>query len=678
MKNKYKKTDSPIYDLRLFYGILENDKSLNSFLKWIQKIPLFSVWLFNYRWEADPLLLSLDEHNIRANRLSKVIVMIHEINSKINTGIDVVYTQGHGDKKSNIREFGFQPIVGLDGSEAPGVCPLDTKFLQYVYDMYKIYAKTGADQIWPDDDIRIKWHGQNSVYCFCPLHLNKISNITGKKWSIEELNRTLLDPKEKEIINIWRKINIDSIVNIQEQIEKAVHEVNKNIKIGLMPCNANEGRDIDKELAALKGIGPDPIIRPGAFYYQDDDLRGAIKKRIRIRSDKPFEFTNFEETYELENLPYWPSLKSIQAARLEMDMAILDGSDRISFDLFGDWENIYKSNKKANKYEKLLNNRNNFLLSLKESILDKSKLGVNVLRNKDYEKNNGFKKISESLSRIGVPTVSYLNSISPTVMTDQVCEEIDDSKLLEILDKGAIFEKDSFQSLIRRKIIDKKDINILDKIIDRTNIGYEQYTDNYMNGKYRREKLISCIFCLLPQYVIEIKNKEKFSILSEWVDTEGNALGPSLIIYNNKIPSLIFPFNFSENIDNQWEYLDFSNINLLSEEKIHQIGCFLSMLPNYKGVMVKDFNKFPILYKNSNVIILGIVNFSLDESHGIDIWLSNIIGSPKTRVEFLNEFGNWVTVDYKLQKEVDFLSGFSLLIKKNLKPMSTEVFRWHI
>ena len=679
MNDSFLQDKMGIYDYRILLYHYESDKKLSILLKWLKQVPVYSVWFFNASFDGDPGMLTLEEHKKRASHLSEIIQKINKIN--VIPAIDIVSTIGHLHIKNNIRkEFGFQTVVDSAGIESSNrVCMLDKKYLEYVFKMYQYYANTGARHIWPDDDIRIimplELRADAFNYCFCPLHLRKISDKTGKKWERENLLKVLSNPDEKEIHNAYFEISSNSVINLQKQIEKAVHGVDKNIRIGLMTCGANIGRDIDKELLALKGTGADPLIRLGGLYWQDDDLMGALKKIIRIRSDKPFEFVDLESSYELESYPLWPSLKSFGAIKLEMDLAILNGMDRIALLLFNENEEPIDKN---GYYEKLLNESHDFHFSLKKAIADKKSLGVNIIRDRDYIFNSGFKNWSEILARSGIPTVSSLEINSPTVICDRVYQKIDDKRISVILEDGAIIEKDGLNNLIERKFFDSKDIEILNEIIDFSDIAYEKYTDNPFNGQVVNKR--QTCYQTPKSFVIRIKNNKKFSVLSEWVDKKRNIIAPALILYNSKIPSLIFPYNISKGpaVSPRDFYLKPANAALLSEEMTYLLGRFLSSITGYDGIWVRNLNNFPVIYKGDNEVVIGIANFSLDQVENYSIWLSDNTGNPKEIIEMLDRSGKWIKVDFKLKKEEELYSGYNLTIYNKYTPMTVSVFKWKI
>ncbi len=654
MNEKFKNNNA-LYDHRIFYPTLANDNKLKGILKWLSGVPAYSLMMHNGSFDADPAILSLEEHRRRAERLSKIVPKVSELG--IIPAINVLQTMGHGNKKSLIKEkFGFQPIVGSDGVEVEGaVCALDENFLGYVYQMYRIYAQTGALHIWADDDVRITHHGEGSEFgCFCPIHMQKISDATSQNWEREKIVKSLSNLKNRELWEKWYKINSEAIVNLFKQVEKAVHGVNPNIRIGMMICGHNSTRDVNEEIRTPRGNGAALLLRPGGGYWDDGSLLGALRKRILIRSEMPMHETEFNTSYELENHPYWPSLKSIKAMELEMDLNFAEGIDRIALNIF---DNVGGPIDEQGNYKKLLCSKHRFHTEIKKCIEGKKGVGIYIFRSMDSQLNIGFHQLFENFARGGMP-ISDLET-SPAVLYGRICETLDNSKLISTLNKGAIIDGTALKVLIKRKILDKDDINILGEI-DSRDIGFERFTDNSINGEYKGEP--QQVWGISNPVKVEIRSEKKYSVLSEWIGVNGNIISPALIMYNSLNPCLIFPYNIS-------------GISFLTKRRSYQIGCFLGKIPEYEGVWVKKLNCYPILWKGDKEIVLAIANFSLDPVKNLTIWLSPKLGKPKDKVQILEDSGEWERTEFLFKKTSTMNTGICLEIKASVKPMAITLFK---
>ena len=82
-------------------------------------------------------------------------------------------------------------MVGHDGGTCHGsICMRADGFYEYMCRKYEIYADTGADLIWVDDDLRMAWHTVHYP-CFCHTCVSEFSKLCGKNIQGKHLLRLL-------------------------------------------------------------------------------------------------------------------------------------------------------------------------------------------------------------------------------------------------------------------------------------------------------------------------------------------------------------------------------------------------------------------------------------------------------------------------------------------------------
>jgi len=677
----------PVYDFRLWYSRVSTDKALDEALRWMEGVPIHSCVLFNADFNFDPPFMSLETHQKRADRLTQVVRRL--LKADYLPAINVLHTTGHGNKKMDLRgEFGFQPVVGADGQEVGGaVCTMDPVLHDHVAKLYRIYAQTGARHIWVDDDLRISHKMQKSDYCFCPLHLRELSARTSRAWDLPSLLDALRRESE-DVYREWNAVSADATASILARIEAAVHGVDPGIRIGLMTCGCSTSRSLDAELAALRGAGSEPLLRPGGGYWWDENILGALRKRMQIRSEQPFSEGACESSYEMENYPYWPSLKSHSAIRVELDLNILDGTDRIMLNIFDAVGPLDPEGRLKN----LLRGRHGFLSALRKSLQGTHAVGVGVARSTDYARNKEFGKWSEGLARLGVPTVSGTDAV-PAVLCGRSCDSLDDAAIAAILRNGAILDWGAVSACARRKLPGFADLEITSRAVNLRDIAYERHTDSRFNGplagRVSEQKLDAPlvwnylrtlesslgsgddrqVFYATADGVktLALKHRAngKLAILSEWVDKNGRSLSPSLMLYAGDPPSLVFPFDVGESA-------------FLNGAKAFQISSFLSQVEGYEGVWVKEVNSSPVVYRAPGSVIIGIARFSLDPVDEPRVWLSSRLGTPKGGVLVLTNDGQWEPCGHEFGRDDVLGSGGCMVLKKRIEPMSVSVFQWAI
>ena len=193
----------------------------------------------------------------------------------IDTAFWMGHTIGHAGEFTVGHKPAFQELVGESGKTASGCyCPMDKKFKKYICDILASMAKSGVELILLDDDFRINSHPPNLITgCFCELHLNAFREKTGIVLSREEIIQQALCGEPGDMRRSWLEINEQTLLDFAEEIEQAVHAVNKDTRIGLATATtlwSNEGVDMRELLERLAG-NTKPFLRLiGAPYWSKD------------------------------------------------------------------------------------------------------------------------------------------------------------------------------------------------------------------------------------------------------------------------------------------------------------------------------------------------------------------------------------------------------------------------
>ncbi len=181
-------------------------------------------------------------------------------------------------------------MKSLKGQDYPAnMCPLDEDFLAFAEDYAVEMAKSGADIIMYDDDLRYGFLG-DAPACVCENHLKKISELLGEEVSAEKIRENVYLGGKNKYRDAYLKANGDAFRSFARRMRKAVDSVDKNIRMGACAC--------------LNSWDIDGVSAP--------ELSG-----IFAGETKPF--------YRLIGAPYWGALKawgnslqdSIELSRME-------------------------------------------------------------------------------------------------------------------------------------------------------------------------------------------------------------------------------------------------------------------------------------------------------------------------------------------------------------------------
>lgn len=169
----------------------------------------------------------------------------------------------------------YRKIMGIKGGETFAFCPLDKDFAEDLYSQCAEIAKTGVKAIMFEDDFTLTggklW--VKSPGCCCDAHMEKLCEMLGENISREELEKYLTDGKKNKYRDAFKKLGEITLKNLAAGIEKAVHAVNSEIRLGLCANSASfhlEGADFIELEKVLAGDAK-PFVRLTAAPYWKDN-----------------------------------------------------------------------------------------------------------------------------------------------------------------------------------------------------------------------------------------------------------------------------------------------------------------------------------------------------------------------------------------------------------------------
>lgn len=169
----------------------------------------------------------------------------------------------------------YRKIMGVKGEETFAFCPLDENFATDLYEQCAEIASTGVELIMIEDDFTLTggklW--SESPGCCCEVHMQKLKEILGEEVERETLRDYLCTGKRNKYRDAYQKLGGETLLGLAKGIEKAVHNVNPKVRLGLCANSASyhlEGVDFMELESALAG-DTEPFVRlTGAPYWKDN------------------------------------------------------------------------------------------------------------------------------------------------------------------------------------------------------------------------------------------------------------------------------------------------------------------------------------------------------------------------------------------------------------------------
>lgn len=200
-------------------------------------------------------------------------------------GINNLCTLGHNDESAELAAEveGATFFTAGNGKIARCVhCPNDPVWRErYVKPLYEALARTGADFIWLDDDIRMEqW--RLGTGCFCPVCLAKIAAYFGMKTvpTVADLSAFFADPAEgmsrRRRFLAWKRESLGGFVRY---VTEVVRSVAPQTVIGIMDHPNYDAAPFAEKFRGAGGPAHPVYWRPGGGLYRDqhpDDLLNKL------------------------------------------------------------------------------------------------------------------------------------------------------------------------------------------------------------------------------------------------------------------------------------------------------------------------------------------------------------------------------------------------------------------
>lgn len=272
---------------------------------------------------------SLDAIKKVADKIKSEISAIKALGVK-SVGINILNTVGQNDDGWDFVELSpYQTMVGHDGTKTFGSnCMRAEGFRDYMCKKYELYADTGADFLWVDDDMRISWHGA-LLPCFCEVCVSKFSELVGRKFDRESLVKAL--DADGSLRLAWLRYNADEMCEHVRACADAARKVNPNIRLGLMTVgldthlyNLNNFEDM------MRALGAD-MLRPGGGYWTADVPADYFSKCLSVAYQIDLTPSGKDIQYESETIPHLES-KPKKIHHMEMCAALMSGCNGIAVD----------------------------------------------------------------------------------------------------------------------------------------------------------------------------------------------------------------------------------------------------------------------------------------------------------------------------------------------------------
>jgi len=336
-------------------------------------------------------------------------------------GINLLCTIGHLNEGWNVLPRApFRYQINKDGEESKGqLCFSGEDYLDYVSKRYALYANTGADFIWMDDDIRLEGHG-----CFCERCLAIFNERNQSELSREEAVELI--ERDPEARALWHAVKSEDMLRLIRTIRESVHAVDPRVEVGFMSIDGNCKREWIEESRA-------EMCRPGGGFYDERTPLDILTKYFRVQnqiSRYPDRVTDIQ--YEYEAFNYQTLNRSLRFSELEIVLMLMAGCTGALYnnDIFYD--------------------RQGFVDLLAEST---PKWMALTSRNRGCRPTGVYctnHRRAKMLCELGIPVTAYFENASVSALLGTDWNALSDDGITRILQKGVFTDGLGVEILTQR------------------------------------------------------------------------------------------------------------------------------------------------------------------------------------------------------------------------------------
>lgn len=483
----------------------------------------------------------LDFHRCEAEKIRPFLQKVKSMG--IKTGINVMTTIGFFPEANDASMEQAKAYYNLDGSKNSGrLCPCDKTNIEYIRELYHIYAQLSPEIIYSDDDI-------SSLGCACDSCIERFASLNPEIFKDKNADRkTLNDLINSSDTNIrqnvreaWIKYNSLRIGEIYENIEKAVHEINPNIVLGAMShMSGSDGLDSDRWAKKLSTpAAPEIHWRPGGGVYTDYSLPEMYDKANRISAQIRYlpDYAAKVES-EMENFPYQSLRKSPSFTAFEAFIYQASGCTGTAFNVLCKEEEIgieherfFKMAEEAREYGTLLT----------EVFGRKPLCGAGFWWDKSSAsfaadaKWDMWKSVPSAVDihQIGIPYACEPKYMPVFFFDANTALQIPESELEKCLSKGIMLSADALDILNKRGFGEYTGFKTTGVFTSDT---LEQELEHPLNmpGMHRRNPRQAFGWSIKEAYTIE-KTNEHAEYMAQHRDLYENIRGMSAGIFENKL-----------------------------------------------------------------------------------------------------------------------------------------------
>ncbi|MHB8864524.1 MAG: hypothetical protein ACYC6N_19135 [Pirellulaceae bacterium] len=500
--------------------------------------------------------LPLDEMERRCKILARRVTQAKALG--YCAGINVLATMGHHNENlPNSLSGDYTRVTDIEGNVSLGsFCPNDSRFGQYVRDIYRFVARANPDYIWVDDDVRLAGHMPIGETCFCDHCLAIFAKEVGVEHTRASLKAGLVaDPPAVRIAlrKAWLAHNRATIERLLTLIERTVHEQRPDLPLGFMSGERfYEGYDFDNWARALAGPQGVPVYwRPGGGFYEDTLTAGLAGKSHEIGrqvSLLPCEVVSIQS--EIENFPYHRLKKSAHITVLEAASHMAAGCTGAAFNV------LSGNNEPLDEFEPLVATIHDARALFDLAARHQGRVhpvGVFATWSKDSWASSDLGTIGQAPAvwEIGLPAAYNPQGATVTLLSAANVAAMSDEQIHQVLSKAVYTDAETLEALNQRGFGELTGMTVGNVLREDC---IEELTEHPLNHPFAgRQRDCRQSFYHVPGHLLRLGNSHA-QALARLVDYAGlEKAATSMAVFENSKGGRIavcgyYPWSFLHNL----------------------------------------------------------------------------------------------------------------------------------
>ncbi len=274
--------------------------------------------------------------------------------SGVKAGILLQSLIGHGWPGAPVSPEPWQHTVNIAGETTLRMCPLDPGFREYVRQTVRMLARERPYAFLVDDDIRLI----NGVHleCFCPRHLTRFNELSGKNFSADELREAVRNARPGDpLLACFEMVRRRSLLEFADLIRGAIDAVDPSIPCGF--CTASWESPIAGAFAKRLAGGNRPYLRINNALYLERSAKDFPEKMSYTQMLRKFHEEIPDLLDEADTFPQYRYSKSALSMHAHITGAILNGLNGAKLWLTN---TRWHDPETAREYEQILARHRNF------------------------------------------------------------------------------------------------------------------------------------------------------------------------------------------------------------------------------------------------------------------------------------------------------------------------------